>query len=63
MNLEIEPPSGVPGDTPGAVGTEGDLEQLFEGIIFGVLDAVVLGPMRSEMTNMMEEDQSSSTYF
>lgn len=43
--------------------TEADLEAEFEAIAFGILDAVVLGPMRSEMMNMHEEDQSSSTYF
>ncbi len=43
--------------------TEADLAAEFEAIAFAILDATILGPMRSEMMNMHEEDQSSSTYF
>lgn len=60
MNPVDEVPQ--PNDGSGDL-TEADMAEAFAGIAFGIIDAVVLGPMRSEMQNMMEEDQSSSTYF
>ncbi|WP_299285111.1 hypothetical protein [uncultured Tateyamaria sp.] len=54
--------TGQPGNGSGEL-SEADLAEAFAGIAFGILDAVVLGPMRSEMMTMTEEDQSSSTYF
>jgi hypothetical protein len=62
--IEMEGVDGVSSGN-GADGgyTDAEVEEAFEGIAFGILDAVVLGPMRSEILNMDEEDQSSSTYF
>jgi hypothetical protein len=39
------------------------LQEVAEGVIFIILDVVFFEPLRGELMNVFEDDQSSSTYF
>lgn len=43
--------------------TQADVEEAFGGVLFGILDAVVLGPMRSENIQIEDDgDDSGKVY-